>query len=178
MPPRTRRVHLDDAAILADLQRTFRAELSATEPRRAESYYTVEGQIASITADLDRYARAEAEPRVILDDSGIVVGRVNLFFIVRGPLQSCTLGYWVSPAAAGRGLATSAVAHLAAWAFDGLGLHRIEAGTLVDNAASQRVLVKNGFERFGLAPRLLRVDGRWQDHVLFQRLNEDWSERA
>ena len=58
-------------------------------------------------------------------------------------------------------------------AFGPWGLHRLEAGTLVDNVASQRVLRRNGFEQFGLAPRYLHINGEWRDHVLFQRLNED-----
>jgi ribosomal-protein-alanine N-acetyltransferase len=56
-------------------------------------------------------------------------------------------------------------------AFDELGLHRVEAGTLVHDAGSQRVLERNGFTRYGLAPQYLRIAGRWQDHVLFQRLD-------
>nr|WP_315850337.1 GNAT family protein [Arthrobacter woluwensis] len=56
--------------------------------------------------------------------------------------------------------------------FSTLGLHRLEAGTLLHNTASQRVLLKNGFTVFGTAPRYLRIQGRWQDHRLFQRLNE------
>lgn len=51
-----------------------------------------------------------------------------------------------------------------------LGLHRIEAGTLPRNVASQRVLERNGFERFGLARRYLQIAGRWRDHVLFQKI--------
>ena len=60
-------------------------------------------------------------------------------------------------------------------AFGELGLHRVEAGTLVHNRASQRVLERNGFVRYGLAPQYLRIAGRWQDHVLFQVLNPDMS---
>jgi ribosomal-protein-alanine N-acetyltransferase len=51
-------------------------------------------------------------------------------------------------------------------------LHRLEAGTLPDNFASQRVLEKNGFERFGLARRFLLIAGEWRDHVLFERIAE------
>jgi len=56
-------------------------------------------------------------------------------------------------------------------AFGELDLHRLEAGTLVHNTASQRVLEKNGFVQYGSAPGYLRIAGRWQDHLLFQRLS-------
>ncbi len=49
----------------------------------------------------------------------------------------------------------------------------MQAGTLPHNGRSQQVLAKNGFVRFGLAPRYLRIAGRWQDHVLYQRLSDD-----
>jgi [ribosomal protein S5]-alanine N-acetyltransferase len=56
-------------------------------------------------------------------------------------------------------------------AFLELGLHRIEAGTLLANIASQRVLERNGFVRFGVAPEYLNIAGRWQDHAIYQVLN-------
>lgn len=59
-------------------------------------------------------------------------------------------------------------------AFGPLGLHRIQAETLPDNIGSQRVLEKNGFERYGFAPSYINIDGKWRDHVLYQRINENW----
>jgi ribosomal-protein-alanine N-acetyltransferase len=56
-------------------------------------------------------------------------------------------------------------------AFTRLGLHRVQAETLLDNIGSQRVLERNGFERIGMAPAYLRIAGRWQDMILFQVLN-------
>jgi ribosomal-protein-alanine N-acetyltransferase len=64
------------------------------------------------------------------------------------------------------------VGELVDHAFAELDLHRLEAGTLVDNLASQRVLTKNGFERIGLARNYLHISGAWRDHVLFQRTRE------
>lgn len=87
---------------------------------------------------------------------------------MRGPFQSCSLGYWVSAADNGRGLATAAVRGIIGTAFSELGLHRIQAATLLHNTGSQRVLERNGFVRIGVAPRYLRIAGRWQHHVLFQ----------
>jgi ribosomal-protein-alanine N-acetyltransferase len=103
-------------------------------------------------------------------------GRLALTNIARGPFQSCQLGYWVAAEVNGRGVATAAVARIVRVAFGELGLHRIEAGTLVHNAASQRVLERNGFRRYGLAPRYLKIAGDWQDHVLYQLLAESRTE--
>ena len=89
--------------------------------------------------------------------------------MIGGPLQVANLGYWVDAARHGRGLATQAVAAVVEFAFSDAGLHRLEAGTLPDNVASQRVLEKNGFERYGLAHGLLLIGGVWRDHVLFER---------
>ena len=88
-------------------------------------------------------------------------------------ISSCAIGYWVDAARNGRGLATTAVGDILRFAFGELSLHRVEAATLVDNLASQRVLAKNGFERIGIARRFLRIGGDWRDHVLFQRLADD-----
>ncbi len=59
------------------------------------------------------------------------------------------------------------------WFALGLGLHRLEAGTMVENVASQRVLEACGYEQYGLAPKLLFLNGAWRDHVLFQKLLHD-----
>jgi ribosomal-protein-alanine N-acetyltransferase len=86
-----------------------------------------------------------------------------------GPFRSATLSYWVVQRLNRRGLATRAVGEAVELAFGELDLHRLEAGTLIRNVASQRVLEKNRFERIGLARRYLQIAGEWQDHVLYQR---------
>ena len=68
----------------------------------------------------------------------------------------------------GEGIASAAVAAAKRVAFKDLGLHRIQGETLVDNRASQRVLLKNGFTQYGVAPDYLKIAGRWQEHALFQ----------
>lgn len=56
-------------------------------------------------------------------------------------------------------------------AFDDLGLHRIQAGTLLHNVRSQRLLERTGFEQIGVAPSYLNIAGGWQDHALYQVVN-------
>jgi ribosomal-protein-alanine N-acetyltransferase len=95
---------------------------------------------------------------------------VNLSDIVRGVFCNAHLGYWVDARLAGRGIMSAAVEAAAVHARDDLGLHRLQAATLAHNDASQRVLERTGFERIGVAPQYLKIAGRWQDHVLFQRI--------
>jgi [ribosomal protein S5]-alanine N-acetyltransferase len=173
VPPATRLISVDDAPALTELVRANRTFLAPWDPVRGDDWFTVEGQDAAIREILAGYDRGAALPHVVLDAAGEIAGRINLAGIVRGPFLSAGLGYWVSAARNGRGLASAAVRNIKEIAFRELGLHRIEAGTLVHNAASQRVLERNGFARFGLAPRYLRIAGRWQDHAMFQVLNED-----
>ena len=101
-------------------------------------------------------------------DGSTIVGRFNLSGIVRGPFQNAGLGYWVDAGYAGKGLATAAVQAIVRVARDDLGLHRVEASTLLHNHGSQRVLRKAGFEHIGMAPSYLRIAGTWQDHNLYQ----------
>jgi [ribosomal protein S5]-alanine N-acetyltransferase len=168
----TRLLTLDDAPALAELLRVNRVFLAPWEPIRDDDYFTVDGQFAAIRSALERYEQGTALPSVILDESGRLVGRIALSDIVRGPFQSCHLGYWVSQAENGRGLATAAVRDIIRVAFEELGLHRIQAGTLLHNAGSQRVLERNGFVRFGVAPAYLNIAGQWQDHALYQIVND------
>lgn len=167
----TRPVTLDDAPALAGLLRDNRDFLAPWEPVRDDDYFTERGQRALLGDALERQHQGSALLHVILDEAGRVAGRITLNEIVRGPFQSCSLGYWVAADHNGRGLATAAVRHIVAVAFDELRLHRIQAGTLLHNPASQRVLARNGFSRIGVAPAYLKIAGQWQDHVLFQVLN-------
>jgi ribosomal-protein-alanine N-acetyltransferase len=163
----TRLVHRDDVPAITDLLRANRDFLAPWEPARSDEYFTEETQLELVDSGLAAYERGTAVAHVILDD-GELVGRINLNDIVRGPFQSCHLGYWVAQTANGRGVATAGVAAIARVAFEGVVLHRIQASTLLHNLASQRVLERNGFVRIGMAPRYLSIAGRWQDHALFQ----------
>ncbi len=168
----TRLLTVGDAPEMAAVLTANREFLAPWEPVRPDDYFTAPGQREHIADALRLYDSGAALPHVILDGRRII-GRITLTNITRGPFLSANLGYWVAAAANGRGAATAAVARIARLAFGDLGLHRIEAGTLLHNIGSQRVLHRNGFQQYGLAPRYLRIAGQWQDHLLFQLLSDD-----
>jgi RimJ/RimL family protein N-acetyltransferase len=87
-------------------------------------------------------------------------------------------GYWVKPEARGRGVATAALRLVAGWAFQELGVERLQLTTHPDNAASQRVAAKAGFSREGtLRAWLVTRDGR-RDAVMFSLLPGDPATRT
>lgn len=167
-----RLVRAEDAEEMASLLGVNREHLAPWDPVRPETYFTVEGQREVIARQLASHQGGTEYPFVI-QDGGAILGRVTLSNVVRGPLQSANLGYWIDHAHQGSGLVTRAAAAAIDHARDDLGLHRLEAGTLVHNLGSQRVLEKLGFLRYGLAPAFLHIAGAWQDHVLFQLLLHD-----
>ncbi len=86
-------------------------------------------------------------------------------------MQAGQIGYWLAPEARGRGTCTTALRRLCRFAFDELGLKRLELMTDPDNAASQRVAEKVGFRREGvMRSHLDHPDGRRRDSVLFSLL--------
>jgi ribosomal-protein-alanine N-acetyltransferase len=157
----------DDAEELAALYRANRDFLAPFEPERPPEFFTADGQRARLERQL-----ADGTHAFAILDGDAIAGTINLFHVLREALQSCSVGYWVDGSRNGRGLATAAVEDVVAYAFGELELHRVEAATLVDNLPSQRVLEKAGFERIGVARRLLHIHGEWRDFVLFQRVGD------
>lgn len=167
----SRLVQLEDAEQLAELAVRNRLFMEQWDPVRPEEYFTVAGRLAGIREAVTRFEQGTSLPHVILDRSSEVAGAITISGIVRGALLSGSIGYWVSQDRNHQGLATAAVAHVKSIAFGELGLHRLQAEILPHNAASRRVLERNDFIQYGVAPSYMRIAGRWQDHELFQVLN-------
>lgn len=104
---------------------------------------------------------------------GEFAGQVVLANLVREPLLSASLGYWLGSHLAGHGVITAAVALAVDHCFGPVGLHRMEATVRPENTASLRVLAKLGFRQEGLLRRYLNVQGAWRDHLCFALTVED-----
>jgi len=110
--------------------------------------------------------RGQCLPFTIVVD-GEFAGQITIGNVIRASLRSAWVGYWVSSAVVGGGVATAAVALTVDHAFGAAGLHRVEATVRPENAASVRVLTKAGFRQEGLFRRYLDVAGDWRDHLCF-----------
>jgi [ribosomal protein S5]-alanine N-acetyltransferase len=108
---------------------------------------------------------------------GEFAGEINLSSVQRGPFQSAYVGYWIDERHAGRGYTPEAVVVAARYAFEELGLHRLQIAIIPRNRASRRVVEKLALREEGVALRYLEINGVWEDHVRYALTVEEWEER-
>jgi ribosomal-protein-alanine N-acetyltransferase len=162
-----------DAQAMLDAHLRNREHLRPTEPPRPDTFFSLAGQVERLDLQLRQQEDRRLAGWVLEAGDGRIVGAMTLTNIVLGPLRSGNLGYWVDRDLTGRGLASAAAEVVCRKADEELGLHRVEAGVLLDNVASQRVLVRCGFDLIGTATQLLHINGAWRDHLLYQRILND-----
>jgi ribosomal-protein-alanine N-acetyltransferase len=110
---------------------------------------------------------------IFRSDDNAMVGGLTLANIRRGVAQAGSIGYWVGAPFARNGYMTAAVRALVPYCFGTLRLHRLEAACIPGNSASISLLEKTGFAREGYARNYLCINGVWQDHLLYARLQDD-----
>ena len=104
--------------------------------------------------------------------SGDLLGGVGLSH-VNAVRRSANLGYWVADAARGREVAVTAARLAATWAFETLGLQRIEILIQPENTASLRVAVKLGGVCEGIARNGMLVDGEPREAIVHSLIPGD-----
>ena len=164
----------------SDVRRRNEEWLTPWEPRRppAQLDPTVnrEAFVARCTArDRDAAAGLAYGFGVFVDQR--LAGEVNLNNVLRGAMQSGTVGYWIDQARAGQGMIAEAVVVLASFAFEQLDLHRLEICIVPRNTNSRRVMEKLGVREEGVAERFLEINGVWEDHVRYGLTAEEWDAR-
>ena len=110
---------------------------------------------------------------VFAKDGDSLMGGCTLSNVRRGVTQCCALGYWIGERFARQGYMFDAVRALVPFIFSTLGLHRIEAACLPENAPSKNLLLKVGFRQEGLARGYLQINGEWRDPALFALLADE-----
>jgi ribosomal-protein-alanine N-acetyltransferase len=125
--------------------------------------------------DRDRGLGTAYQFGLFVDDQ--VVGEVNLNNVIRGAMQSGTIGYWVDRRHAGNAYVAEAVVVVLQFAFEQLQLHRIEICIVPRNQRSHRIMEKLRIRDEGIAERYLEINGTWEDHVRYGITVEEWRAR-
>ncbi len=158
--PRGERVHLrllgprDQDVFLEAVRRSQRLHRPwASPPDTPASYAT--------------YVKRSSAQRtfgVFRNTDDALAGVVNLSQIFHGRFGNAYLGYHAFTPYAGKGYLREALGLVARYAFEDLGLHRIQANVQPGNSRSIELLRASGFRLEGASPSYLHIDGGWRDH--------------
>ncbi|MGW6918238.1 GNAT family N-acetyltransferase [Kitasatospora sp. NPDC054939] len=139
----------------ADLPELYRVIEEAREHLSPWMPWAVDHSRASTAAFLDKREEGwecgrEFTYAVVLGAG--IVGACQLFRREGGPDGGCEIGYWLHPAATGRGVATRAVRALVDQAARLPGVEYVEVVHEIANRASGAVAARAGFTRHGRRP--------------------------
>jgi ribosomal-protein-alanine N-acetyltransferase len=169
-----RPAEMSDHPAWARLREQSRAFLTPWEPTWPADDLTRGAFRRRLRRQAEEIERDDSYPFLIFrEGDDTLVGGLTLGQVRRGVAQAATLGYWMGAPHAARGHMTRAVLAAVHFAFATLRLHRIEAACLAHNAPSIHLLERVGFQREGYARAYLRINGVWQDHLLFALLESD-----
>ncbi len=137
------------------------------EPKRENRYYTQAYWEERVSAMLTQQNNGEAIYLLLENDkTNEVIAHCTLSQIFHGVFQACYMGYAISESHQRKGLMEFLCRHAIEYAFSELGLHRVMANYVPYNNRSARLLKKLGFRREGYAKDYLKINGRWEDHIM------------
>jgi ribosomal-protein-serine acetyltransferase len=91
--------------------------------------------------------------------------------------QKAEVGYWIDRDAEGRGIVTRACERFLAFAFEDLGLHRVELLAATGNERSRAVAERLGMVLEGTGRENGRIAGGFVDLVTYGILDREWRAR-
>lgn len=124
---------------------------------------------------IQRFAESPAECILVCAaDTEAIVGTVSLTNIVEAPYWRATVGYNSFVAAARRGYMIEAFPLVFKFAFEDLGLHRLEADIQPTNEASLTFAERVGFQYEGFSREFIYIGNEWTDHERWAAINSSW----
>jgi [ribosomal protein S5]-alanine N-acetyltransferase len=162
---------MEDHAQWRDLRRESKSFLEPWEP----TWQDDELLVSSFRRRLNQYARLVGEdkayPFFVFDaQEKQLLGAITISNVRRGVAEMATLGYWTGERFANTGVMTDALKAIIGFARDQLNLHRLEAACLPTNQPSIQLLQRAEFVREGFAKDYIKINGRWEDHILWGKL--------
>jgi RimJ/RimL family protein N-acetyltransferase len=115
-------------------------------------------------------------PALVIGDAardGEFLGGIGIYRLDRRHRRG-EVGFWLTPEARGRGLASRAVRLVTSWAFETLDLERVELTTTPDNAGSRALAARLGFTEEGTMRSRNLERGRRVDVMMFAVLKDEW----
>ncbi|GLC31742.1 GNAT family N-acetyltransferase [Clostridium omnivorum] len=163
-----------DAEALLDLHLRNGEFFQKYSPTFSDDFYTLDSKYKYISNSIKQREEDKAYSfGIYLKDNGKLIGDISLYHISRGSLQRCLIGYSLDKQYNGRGYTTEAVYLAVEFAFNELKLHRVDAGVMLSNIGSMKVLEKAGFHKEGIEQKGVKINGKWEDHQIFAIISDN-----
>ncbi|MFA5698752.1 MAG: GNAT family protein [Sphaerochaeta sp.] len=138
---------------------------------RESAYYTL-SSFRSIYRLYDELFRSKRGLTALYYEKNELIAVVSLSQILYAHSQSAKLGYSVDHRHWHMGYGKEAVTGMITYAFERLGLHRLEANILPTNNASIKLIEALGFTSEGIVRHYAQRNGVWEDHLRYSLINE------
>ena len=166
----------EEAELMARYVNENRQHLKSWEPSRPEGYFAARFWQLELKRRQNDFLMGEAVRLAVFFKGApdeAVVGLCNFTEIMRGAFYACFLGYSVHRDYQGQGIMHEALEAAVDLMFEAFNLHRIMANYMPRNERSGRLLRGLGFAVEGYARDYLRIDGKWEDHILTAKIRSD-----
>lgn len=120
------------------------------------------------------YVRKEEISFMIIHNETLA-GRIGLHHLSQHN-RSCSIGYWLTSEAEGKGIITQACRTLINYAYGQLHLNRIEIRAAINNVRSRAVPERLHFTYEGIAREAEVVNNQFLDLAIYSMLKKDWQE--
>ena len=167
-----RLINMGDVAELADYYVRNRTHFLPWEPVRGAGFYDQETMLNRILeAEGEFHADKQVKLGVFCGQQQRMIASIDFSQIVRGPVQSCFVGYSIDAQHQGQGLMQEFMPPCLGYMFNQLQLHRVMATYMTANQRSAALLKRLGFEKEGYAKSYMNISGTWEDHILTALVN-------
>jgi [ribosomal protein S5]-alanine N-acetyltransferase len=161
-----------DAEQLLDFYTRNKKYLKPFETNRDPSFYTLQVQKSNLAENYRQFLNGTNINFGIFKDT-ILIGKIQISNVVIGVFKSAFVGYSIDEQEQNKGYMKQSLSLVIKYAFETMGLHRLEASTLTDNLRSQNVLKACGFKELGINKNYLFINNLWRDHITFFKINEE-----
>ncbi|MFK8010918.1 MAG: ribosomal protein S5-alanine N-acetyltransferase [Marinicellaceae bacterium] len=156
-----------NAAMLSQYYKNNKKHLIPWEPKRQTQFYTKNFWLDQVNQAQKLFEQRQAVKLIALDtDESQLIGTCNFNNIVFGCFYACHLGFSIDKDSEGKGLMFEIIQSGILYMQNEFKLHRIMANHMKNNVRSNNLLRRLGFEKEGYAKSYLKINGKWQDHIL------------
>ncbi len=168
-----RQLNKDAAALVLAFYLENRDLFEPWEPKRADRFYTLSYQKASLSAEYHQMLEGKLLRYWVFlkDHPEEIIGSFCFQNFLKAPYKSCSLGYKFSKRHHHQGYAYECIQRGLELLFEKHSIHRVEAFIMPDNQPSLRLIERLQFLYEGISYSYADINGTWADHKRYSLIN-------